>query len=365
MGARDSALGEIADELGNLPLALDLAGRYLRRYRRITDPGRYLQELRSDEVLSHRSLRDPDEREVSPTGHVMNVGRTFVISYRRLNTGDPIDRLAIRVLARAARFAPGEPIGRRLLLSTLGPADEELTVRQLEDREDALGRLVELGLVTESETGSVSMHKLVAASARLDVDDREAQAVVERAVAIHAVEVVKSGQPVRLEPLMPHLRHLVDAAGDRDDEPAYMARFAMGHALLALGYSAEAVPYLRSAVEYNTTRLGATAWLTMRQRNDLGVAMNRAEDLEGALGVYKPLLEDRRNVLQHPHEDVASTLVNIGKLKRDQGLLHEVGPRYEEALSIREEVLEPMSADHPERRQLSAGAGHLRGPRRN
>ena len=363
-GVGDEKLGEIADELGNLPLALDLAGRYLRRYRHDdTDADRYLGELKSDEVLGHRSLLEPDRREVSPTEHDMNVARTFAVSYRRLDGGDATDRLAIGLLARAARFAPGEPIGRRLLLSTLGPM-EDLTARQREEREDALGRLVELGLVGESESGPVSMHKLVAAFARSEVEDEGAQADVEWAVGTEAVEVAKSGRPVRLEPLMPHLRQAVDTIGDRDDEPAYVVRFGMGCALGELGRPAEAVPYLRSAVEHNAARLrtetNLTArerddlvWLIMRQRNDLGTALDGAGDPDGALAIHEPLLEERRNILPQPHEDVASTLTNIGFIKAERGgPLHEVGPLYDEALDIREAVLAQKDDEDPERRQL-------------
>ena len=363
-GANDEALVEVLDEiaaeLGDLPLALDLAGRYLRRYRHITDPGGYLRELRSADVLDHPSLRGAEG--VSPTGHVMDVGRTFVVSLRRLDRGDETDRLAIRLLARAARFAPGEPIDRRLLLSALGPEDEGAAVQQRQEREEALLRLVELGLVGESEAGPVRMHKLVAEFASREVEDAEAQADVERAVADAALEAARSGRPVTLEPLMPHLRHAVDAAGNRDIESAYLARFALGLALLAQGYPTEAVPHLRSGVEYNAARLRAARrtgpehddllWLVMRQENDLAVALERAGDRQGALAMHEVLLEERRANLPQPHEDVASTLLNIGKLQNERGLLHEVGPRYEEALAIREAVLARMPADHPERRQI-------------
>lgn len=362
-GAEDEKLGEIAAELGDLPLALDLAGRYLRSYRHDTDALRYLRELKSDEVLGHPSLLEPDEHEVSPTGHDMSVARTFVVSYRRLDGGDETDRLAIRLLARAARFSPGEPIDRRLLLSAVDATEEGPTTSQLHERERALQRLVRLGLVSESEAGPVRMHKLVAASARLELGDDGAQADVERAAAFHALEAVRSGQPVRLEPLMPHLRHVVGSALARGEEPAYPARFAMGHALRARGQPAEAVPHLRSSVEHNEARLrnesgldpqdrDRLVWLTMRQRGDLGATMGRAGDFAGAMGVLEPLLEDRRIHLPQPHEDVASTLITMGVTKKNQGLLHEVGPLYEEALAIRGEVLARMDADDPERRQL-------------
>lgn len=361
--AGEAKLGEIAAELGDLPLALDLAGRYLRRYRHATDADRYLRELRSDEILSHRSLREPGEREVSPTGHDMNVARTFAVSYRRLDGGDATDRLAIRLLARVARLAPGEPIDRRLLLSMLDRPDEEPATPEAEEREDALRRLVELGLVGELESGPVRMHKLVAASARLEVEDSEARVDVERAVAVHTLGVVTSGRPVTLEPLMPHLRHVVGGALARGDEPAYPARFAMGHALMALGHPAEAAPHLESSVRHNEARLrdepGLSTgqredliWLVMRQRNDLVVALERAGDKENALRMHETLLEERRNNLPQPHEDVASTLLNIGMLKRELGLLHEVRQPYEEALAIRETVLDRMGPDDPERKQL-------------
>lgn len=360
-GAEEVELNEIASELGDLPLALDLAGRYLRRYRHVTDAGRYLQELKSQEVLGHRSLQEVADRGVSPTGHDMNVGRTFALSLRRLDSGDPVDHLAVRLLARAARFAPGEPIDRRLLLSTLGPTDEELTGCQLEERENALGRLIELGLVGESESGSVNMHKLVATAARLEIEDDEAQASVEQTVAQEVLAGARSGQPVRLEPMMPHLRHVTEVAGDRDDELAYLVKVATGYALLSIGYPAEAVPYLESAVAYNRTLLQGTddsekrerlMWLIMRQRNDVGAALQRNGDIESALATFEPLLEALRNNLPQPHEDVASTLTNIGVLKAKLGLLHEVAPVYQEAFDIREAVLAQKDDEDSEKRQL-------------
>lgn len=361
----EADLAAVAEELGDLPLALDLAGRFLYEYRDLISPSGYVKELRAVEPVDHPSLRRSEG--YSPTDHELDVGRTFVVSYQRLAPGDATDRLAIRLLARAARFAPGKPIQRNLLLATIGDTNKtEEGPGEAPDafrRVDALRRLTGLGLVGESEAGLVRMHRLVAASARLEVEDDGAQTSVERAVAMEAIEAVRSGQPVRLEPIMPHLRHAADVAGNRDDEPAYLVRFATGHALLALGYPAEAVPYLRSAVEHNAVRLRAAAgltvrerdellWLIMRQRNDVGVALERAGDSDGALALHELLLEDRRNNLPEPHEDVASTLINIGSLKAAQGLLHEVAPMYEEAIGIREAVLARMPTDHPERRQL-------------
>ncbi|MDP9475844.1 MAG: NB-ARC domain-containing protein [Actinomycetota bacterium] len=145
LSADDPDLYAIAEELGDLPLALDLAGRYLRRYRYAITPAQYLDRLRRLSPLEHRSLR---EGGVLPTGQEQNVARTFALSLGRLDVADPADRLAVKLLARAARFASGEQMPRGLLLSTLDLPDDpdEALVA-----EDASGRLIDLGLLAVDE----------------------------------------------------------------------------------------------------------------------------------------------------------------------------------------------------------------------
>ncbi|QIN84281.1 tetratricopeptide repeat protein [Rubrobacter tropicus] len=331
----------VAKELGDLPLALDLAGRFLYEYRDIVSPSGYVEQLRAVEPVNHPSLRRTEG--YSPTDHELDVGRTFVVSYQRLDQEDPTDRLAIRLLARAARFAPGEPIERDLLLATLGDSNgsDEPTegASDAYRRIDALRRLTGLGLVRESEAGLVSMHRLVASFARREVEDGEAQDDVVRAVAREAIDAAEANRPSVLTRLLPHLRHVTGVLEDRQDETAYMARFALGASFLKLGSYAEAVPLLEGAVKYNTAHSGPTAWVTMRQRSDLGVAMNRSGDIDGALEVFNAVLTDQERELGPNHIDVASTLNNIGALLRDQGRFDEVLPIYERALDIRMNAL--------------------------
>jgi hypothetical protein len=53
----DPHLHAIAKELGDLPLALDLAGRHLKSYARDVTPETYLADIQRPELLEHRSLR--------------------------------------------------------------------------------------------------------------------------------------------------------------------------------------------------------------------------------------------------------------------------------------------------------------------
>lgn len=334
----------VAEELGDLPLALDLAGRFLYAYQDLVSPSKYVEELRQIEPLNHPSLRQSEGH--SPTGHDLDVGRTFIVSYERLNQVDSTDRLAIRLLVRAAHFAPEQQIERPLLLSTVENADDAEKdsdeAPNAYQKENALRRLTDLGLLSESEDRRLRMHRLVASFTRLETEDGGARSDVERVIANKAIEVTRDGHPVQLSSLLPHARYVSEAAENREDEAAYMVRFALAHALSSLeGYAdelgshVEAVPLLQDVVQYNSERLGATNWLTMRQRNDLAVVMNRAGDTEGALTVYKAVLQDQERELGTDHEDVASTLNNIGVLLRNEGRLDEVLPIYERALDIR------------------------------
>jgi hypothetical protein len=86
--ADDEILDAIAAELGDLPLALHLAGSYVARYRRTITPARYLEQLRDPALLQHRSLQGLG---VSPTGHVQNVRRAIALSYDQLDPNNEID----------------------------------------------------------------------------------------------------------------------------------------------------------------------------------------------------------------------------------------------------------------------------------
>ena len=84
----DPYLKGIALELGDLPLALHLAGRFLARYQRtaFATPVNYLAELRRPNLLAHRSLTIGGH---SPTGHEQHVARTIELSYRQLEPETP------------------------------------------------------------------------------------------------------------------------------------------------------------------------------------------------------------------------------------------------------------------------------------
>jgi hypothetical protein len=192
----DPVLDAIADELGDLPLALHLAGSYLALYQHAPSgqPAAYLEAVRRPDLLKHRSMTPA--KGASPTGREQHVARTFALSYDQLRPTDEIDKMALVTLARAAWFAPGEAIPRALLRASAGVDDgNEAEVLRFED---ALARLRQLGLILEQEEGALTLHRLLAAFVRSEAGDAEAhRAQVEAAVFAGAAKLNQAGYPRR------------------------------------------------------------------------------------------------------------------------------------------------------------------------
>ncbi|MCB0027179.1 MAG: hypothetical protein KDE28_04685, partial [Anaerolineales bacterium] len=221
----EKLLSEIAKELGDLPLALHLAGSYLRYYRRSADPIVYLEQLRDPLLLHHPSMRS---EALSMTGHVQHVGRTFALSYEKLNLTDENDTLAHRLLVNAAHFAPGEPIWYELLVKTLTlPDHDELAAFK---SERAFRRLIEIGLIETEENNTLRMHRLVARFVR-DVANEQLQhneAAVEKVVYEYTRTMNRAVEPLPLLARQHHLRAVVDIAKIRNEAESASLCYELG-----------------------------------------------------------------------------------------------------------------------------------------
>lgn len=234
----------LAAELGDLPLALHLAGSFLERYAEAPDgqPAVYLEALRQGGLLQHPSLQGRFAG-LSPTSHEAHVGRTFALSLEKLHPEDETDALALALLARAAWFAPGEPIPRDLLLNTV---DLEMDARLL--AEDALARLTALGLLEASKAGALVMHRLVAEFVRGSDEEDEARNAVEYGLFAEANRLNKAGYPAPLVAWQTHLRSVVNEAWQRDDERAARLCSALDYHLSMIGDFQGARPYSERAL---------------------------------------------------------------------------------------------------------------------
>jgi tetratricopeptide (TPR) repeat protein len=340
--ANEAALDAICSELGDLPLALHLAGSFLARYRTVVTPAEYLAQLRSPALLDHPSLQGRGA-ERSPTNHERHAGKTFALSWDRLDPANTMDTMARHLLQRAACLAPGEPIPHALCMAILGvPGDDLDTVLA---RADALRRLLDLGLLDAPEPDTYRIHRLVADFARHTAGDHTAaRAAVEQTLLDQARRVNNSGYPARLLPWQPHLRAVTDAARVREDEQAASLCNELAYHLREIGDYRAARPYYEHALAIREKQLGPDHPLTAVSLNGLAGLLQD----QGALGEARPLYERALAIhekqLGPKHPDTAVSLNNLAWLLYYQGALGEARPLHERALEIREKQLGP---DHP------------------
>jgi tetratricopeptide (TPR) repeat protein len=377
----DADADAIATELGNLPLALHLAGSFLKKYVTTSqgDPAAFLARLRDPRLLEHPALQGR-ATGAAWSYHERSVARTFALSYERLDENDEVDALALALLARAAHFAPGEAIPRELLLATVATEDELLAV-------DALERLTALGLLEDDTQAEPTLHRLLGAFVREVAQDGEAQAAVEQVMLTIIADLNTKGIPAPLLTLQSHLRHITDAAMARTDERSarlcnesgyhlkligdysgarlYVGRALavreqvpgpqhpdtaislnnLGSLLIDLGDLAAARPYLERALAISEQVLGPQHPLTAQSLNNLGMLLQEMGDLTGARRYLERALAIFEQVLGPQHLDTAQSLNNLGYLLDNMGNRSGARPLYERALAIREQAL---GLQHPD-----------------
>jgi transcriptional regulator with XRE-family HTH domain len=300
----DPCLNRVSHVLGDLPLALHLAGSYLYAYRPEVDLEGYLAELRRPSALQHASLlgRGLDE-SLSPTHHVQSVARTFDLCLGRLDERSEADRIAIALLARLAWMAPGEAVRRELLASTLDDVDPLL-------RTEGLRRLGAVGLVEEGD-GWLRLHRLLVHFVRHeDLDPRAQTAVDDVLIGCAEAALRRNLAGSALAAVIPHL---VDAAASgRRDAPrtAELCR-AAGVTLQLAGDVGPATGWLERALEIREEMLGPDHPDTATSLNDLALVLRARGEWNRASDLLERALAIRERVLGHDHPDTITIRGNL------------------------------------------------------
>lgn len=333
----DEAAEAIAAELGDLPLALHLAGSFLRHYQDIISPAEYLHELRTlpeTQLLQHPSLQGQGTG-FSPTHHDLRLTRTFAMSYERLDPAVEIDAAAQALLTRAACFAPAEPIPRHLLLASWKSGTVSTLLMA-----DALARLLALGLVQEHTAQAIRLHQLTAEFIHSIAPNPQAQTDVETILIAQTAKANSSKNPIPVQDWQVHLRYLTSTSRHREDAQTAALMHQLGTYLLWAGAYQEAKNYLQAALAHREKIFGLVHMETSATLNKLGQLhrcvgdlVTSREHLEQALAIQEQL-PDRSDSIQ-----TADVLTSLGITVAIMGDLEQAQSYQEQALSICERSL--------------------------
>jgi tetratricopeptide (TPR) repeat protein len=331
----------LAAELGDLPLALHLAGSFLSGPGKALTVERYLSELRSPRLFERLSLR-----EQLPTGHNRDVSRTFALSYERLEPQDTEGAVALSLLARAAYLAPGDIIPTVLLRTTLETDAGDLNTQLMV--EAAIKHVIGLGLLEREGDSGIKMHRLVGSYVRQVNRDTEAQAAVERVVTAEAQILIDVPTLASITAFLPILRAVTDEALLREDVAAAALATWLGRYLEWLGSYAAALPYVEHALAIRERMLGAEHPYTASSLNNLARLYQSQGHYDSARPLYEQALAVRERTLGTEHPDTTSSLNDLAALYYAQGHYDVARPLYERALALRERAL---GAEHPDTAQ--------------
>ena len=324
----------LAEKLGDLPLALQLAAGYIN-IKRAGIEG-YLKELANISKLDSSQAEWFKDLDITnPTKHEQSLFGTFQLSWRELK-----DETQQKVFMIAGYLAPNTPIPLEIFKETLELEEDALS--------KALYRLNALGLMP-SENGLPGIHPLLAAYAR----------------------TLAGSSNELLEKLADKLAGLAKQANDQMDQTGSPGWFVplRSHVLTAGGFAEEAGVqaaanlwgnldyYLSRVADYQGAKDASEKSLRISEAtygpdhpnvaidvNNLGSVLKELGDLAGARAAFERALKIDEATYGPDHPNVAIDVNNLGLVLKALGDLAGARAAYERALKIDEATYGP---DHP------------------
>ena len=331
-----AAADALANELGDLPLALAQAAAYM------SETGVGL----ADYVDLFRSRRrELWAEEEAPEDYPATVGTTMAVD--RLRATEP---LALDLLSLCAFLAP-EAIPRRLLAEHHAALPDELGAALAEPlRLNRLIAALRRYSLVEVTGEALSFHRLVQAAARDALAPEEHRRWVEAAVALMlAAFPYERDKPATWAPSGALLAHALAAAGHAEDT----AKDLEGARWL---YN-QTARYFETRAEFEQARAGYARALALAETalgpndpeaasyvNNLGLVLKELGDLAGARAAFERALKIDEKNFGPDHPDVAIRVNNLGGVLQALGDLAGGRAAFERALRIFEKFL---PADHP------------------
>jgi tetratricopeptide (TPR) repeat protein len=336
------AAAELAEELGDLPLALAQAAAYIDT--RAVTVGGYL-DLYRDPALARRLRDEGLESEEYPA----SVARTWLLSLEQLTDESP----AAVELLRLCAFLDPDDIDLELLAAGAAQTGPVLTAALGDrlERAETAGALARASLVTVPAQGRLRVHRLVQAVTRDQLDEAQAAAWARRALGL--VSAVFPGEPQDhtswpvCASLAPHVESVATHAESYPD-----LAIERGRLLGMLGI------YLSASAQFGTARATLERALVIleavygpdhpdvaRALSNVAIVQYQMGEMPAARATLERVLAIKEAAYGPDDPEVARTLGNLGNIQYLLGELPTAQATLERSLVILEAVYGP---DDPE-----------------
>jgi tetratricopeptide (TPR) repeat protein len=344
--ADPAGAGELAAELGFLPLGLAQAAAVIRGQR--LGYGTYLERLRALPVSEYLTRQDGQ-----PYPH--GVAEAVLLSLQAVQAGDQTGACDGVLELMCVLSAAGV---RRDLLHAAGQVGMLGGTGMIATAVDeALGRLADWSLLAFTVDGqAVTAHRLVLRVVR----ERLAQqgrltAVCQGAASVlgaHAAALAGSQDRLAVRDVPEQVAALRQAAAGLGDEAGELEAALLPLRLWALYHlnelgdsAAQAIAVGESLVKDQERLLDPDHPDTLTTRNNLANAYRDAGRAAEAIPLHERTLADRERVLGPDHPDTLATRNNLANAYQEAGRAAEAIALHERTLADRERLLGP---DHPD-----------------
>ncbi len=333
-----TAAAELAEILGDLPLALEQAGAYIEnKGKSLAD---YLELFRSRRQELWR-------RDQPPTDYPETVATTWDLAFREIGQ----ESSGGGALMNLCAFLAPDDIQLKVLRegAELLPPPLAATVADELEFDDAVGALRRYSMI-EIENNSLSFHRLAQAVARdkLAADEKKQWAeaavkLIDRAFPFASIDVRAWPECSRL------LSHSVASTGYAEqqqvalEETARLLNQTSGY-LLGRAQFAEVIRLSERALKIVEKAYGENHPAAAACLSNIGAALYGQSDFTGAQAYYDQALAIEEAHYGSEHPNVALRLDSLGEALRKMGQYDQALELHERALAINEKINGP---DHP------------------
>jgi tetratricopeptide (TPR) repeat protein len=337
---RDAAgLDELADLLGDLPLALEEAAAYLEEH--AVSPATYIDLLRARarELLQLSPYRNDDPAD----GDRHRVATVWTVSLDQVRAQAPAAEELLTLCAflgqRVPRSLPSE-------YPTALPADLAAEVGD-PLRYHPLVALVRRYSLADVDDTTLSEHRLVQTVIRARLRSDEERTWAHTAVALLRAafpdESWESAQWPRCEPLLAHVLAVTAHAerlGVADEETGWLLHRASAY-LRGRGHYRQAKPLAERAVQRTERALGVDHVDVAWRCDELGNVLRKLGEFADARSQYERALQIGESVLEPDDLAIGTWRNNLGLALHALGDLVGARTQFEWALRINETNLGP------------------------